>query len=138
MSSAFRAYARVALARRDAPGRNRSSRGFAPATRRISRPCPALLVSTPNSPEARAFLAAIHPDVAIARCKVILKPRSSSSRASARSSSTLASARVSQRARLLLGLANRDLDRVGFTLLQVDKGWIPARSICRRRTTSTK
>ncbi len=84
---------------------------------------PRLFVSTPNSPEARQFLAELKPDLAIARCKVILKPEIFEQ---PRVGTFVLHPGICPEYRNAHGcfwaLANRDLDRVGFTLLRVDKG----------------
>jgi methionyl-tRNA formyltransferase len=84
---------------------------------------PRLVVSRPNSDEARDFLAALRPDLAIARCKVILKrdifeiPRVGT---------FVLHPGICPEYRNAHGcfwaLANRDLARVGMTLLRVDPG----------------
>ena len=84
---------------------------------------PRLVVSTPNSREARVFLAALQPDLAIARCKVILKPEIFEQ---PRVGTFVLHPGICPEYRNAHGcfwaLANRDLDRVGMTLLRVDTG----------------
>src|SRR5678816_3466146 len=70
---AFRLYARLRLA-----GRERAWKEAEIAQLRRRYPAdvtavPRIIVSTPNSDEARAFLEELRPDLAIARCKIILK-----------------------------------------------------------------
>jgi folate-dependent phosphoribosylglycinamide formyltransferase PurN len=84
---------------------------------------PRVVVTNPNTEEVKTFLERLSPDVLIARCKFILKPG------------------IFERARVgafalhpgicpeyrnahgcFWALANRDLDRVGMTLLKIDKG----------------
>jgi hypothetical protein len=80
-------------------------------------------VANPNSEAAQVFLNSVRPDIVIARCKFILKPE------------IFALARVGAFALhpgfcpeyrnahgCFWALANRDLDRVGMTLLKIDKG----------------
>src|SRR5688572_28697051 len=70
---AFRAYARLASSRHDARWEDDQIarlRSRYPAD--LDR-VPRLVVSCPNSAEARAFLQSVKPDLTIARCKVILK-----------------------------------------------------------------
>ena len=69
---AFRAIARVVHGRRDREWEKEQLdrlRSQYPAD--LSQ-VPALTVSSPNSAEARAFLKSVQPDLAIARCKVLL------------------------------------------------------------------
>src|SRR5687767_12861384 len=70
---AFRAYARVFLRARDeAWKRAQLTRLRAAYPTDLDR-VPRLTVASPNSAAAREFIARLQPDVAIARCKVILK-----------------------------------------------------------------
>jgi methionyl-tRNA formyltransferase len=120
---AFRAYARLRLAGRDAAWKEE-------AVRRLRERCPAdlnavprLVVSSPNSEEARAFIAGVRPDVAIARCKVILKREVFEL---PRAGTFVMHPGICPEYRNAHGcfwaLVNRDLDRVGMTLLRVDAG----------------
>lgn len=120
---AFRAYARLAHQASDA-------RWEAEAIDEIRRRYPAnlddvprLTVPSPNSSEAQAFLEQLRPDVVIARCKVLLRqdifeiPRAGT---------FVLHPGVCPEYRNAHGcfwaLANRDLNRVGMTLLRVDAG----------------
>ena len=120
---AFRAYARARLTAGDEAWK-------AAAVARLRERYPANLasvpridVSSPNSEEARQFLQALRPDLAIARCKVILKrdifeiPRVGT---------FVMHPGICPEYRNAHGcfwaLVNRDLDRVGMTLLKVDAG----------------
>jgi len=84
---------------------------------------PRLVVSTPNSAEARAFLQERRPDLAIARCKVILKREIFEI---PRVGTFVMHPGICPEYRNAHGcfwaLVNRDLDRVGMTLLKVDAG----------------
>jgi hypothetical protein len=84
---------------------------------------PRLVVDDPNSAEALDFLTARQPDVVIARCKVILKPAIFSI---ARAGTFALHPGICPEYRNAHGcfwaLANRDLDRVGMTLLRIDAG----------------
>jgi hypothetical protein len=120
---AFRAYARVVLARGDAAWKEREIerlRARYPAT---LRSVPRVVVSTPNSPEARQFLADLRPDLAIARCKVILEPEIFEQ---PRVGTFVLHPGICPEYRNAHGcfwaLANRDMHRVGMTLLRVDRG----------------
>jgi methionyl-tRNA formyltransferase len=120
---AFRAYARLFLAARDDAWKEAQL-----ARLRADYPAdldavPQLVVSSPNSAAAREFIARLRPDLAIARCKVILKrdifelPRLGT---------FVLHPGICPEYRNAHGcfwaLANRDLDRVGMTLLRVDPG----------------
>jgi formyl transferase-like protein len=120
---AYRIYARLVLAAGDEAWK----RG---ALRRLRQRYPAelgnvprLIVASPNSEAAREFLALLAPDLLIARCKFILKP------------SVFGLARVGAFALhpgicpeyrnahgCFWALVNRDLQRVGMTLLRLDEG----------------
>jgi hypothetical protein len=120
---AFRAYARVALAGRDAAWKEAQLARLRTAYPARLDDVPQLVVSSPNSAEAKAFLAGLRPDLAIARCKVILSrdifdlPRLGT---------FVLHPGICPEYRNAHGcfwaLANRDLDRVGMTLLRVDAG----------------
>ena len=120
---AFRAYARLCLSAGDA-------RWTEAAIERLRRLYPAdldavptIVVASPNDDEAREFLAGLRPDVAIARCKVILKPAVF---ALPRVGTFVLHPGICPEYRNAHGcfwaLVNRDLDRVGMTLLRVDAG----------------
>ncbi len=120
---AFRVYQAIALASSDQAWR----------AQELSRLCvrypadltnvPRIVVSDPNSDEARGFLTAVHPDLVIARCKFILKPAIFSI---ARAGTYALHPGICPEYRNAHGcfwaLANRDLERVGMTLLRIDKG----------------
>jgi folate-dependent phosphoribosylglycinamide formyltransferase PurN len=84
---------------------------------------PSVVVSDPNSDEARDFLTSMSPDLVIARCKFILKPAIFSI---ARAGTYALHPGICPEYRNAHGcfwaLANRDLERVGMTLLRIDKG----------------
>jgi len=120
---AFRAYARLRLS-------GREGRWTRQAVRRLRARYPAdldavprIVVSDPNSDEARAFMSGLRPDVVVARCKVILTrdvfelPRVGT---------FVMHPGICPEYRNAHGcfwaLANRDLGRVGMTLLRVDAG----------------
>ena len=120
---AFRAYARVALARGDAAWKEAALERLRARYPANLDDVPRVYVETPNAPEAQAFLEQIRPDLAIARCKFILKraifevPRVGT---------FVMHPGICPEYRNAHGcfwaLVNRDLDRVGMTLLRVDPG----------------
>jgi len=120
---AFRAYARLVHAADDA----RWERAAVAELRRrypaSLDTVPRLTVRSPNSSEARAFLQRLQPDLVVARCKVLLRkdvfeiPRAGT---------FVLHPGICPEYRNAHGcfwaLANRDLTRVGMTLLRVDAG----------------
>ena len=120
---AFRAYARLASSRHDTRWQDeqieRLRRRYPADLDRVPR----LVVSCPNSAEARAFLQDLTPDLAIARCKVILTRETYDI---PRAGTFVLHPGICPEYRNAHGcfwaLANRDLDRVGMTLLRVDAG----------------
>jgi hypothetical protein len=120
---AFRAYARVAHASRDAAWAHAALARLRSAYPARLDEVPQLFVSSPNSADAKKFLENLRPDLAIARCKVILKrdvfeiPRVGT---------FVLHPGICPEYRNAHGcfwaLANRDLGRVGMTLLRVDPG----------------
>ena len=121
--AAFRAYSRLTLSRAD---RAWKEEALARLLRDYPAPLdgvPRVVVSSPNGPEARAFLDQLHPDIVIARCKVILKRQVY---ATPRLGTFVLHPGVCPEYRNAHGcfwaLTNRDLDRVGMTLLKVDDG----------------
>jgi folate-dependent phosphoribosylglycinamide formyltransferase PurN len=120
---AFRAFARLRHRAADARWINFE-------VRRLQRRYPArldtvprLTVSDPNCEAARAFIKALTPDLIIARCKFILKPAIYTL---ATHGSFALHPGICPEYRNSHGcfwaLANRDLDRVGMTLLKIDSG----------------
>lgn len=120
---AYRAYARLRLVRRDEAWK-------AAEVARLRRRYPAhleavprVVVSSPNSDEAREFLARMQPDLAIARCKVILKESIFSL---PRIGTFVLHPGICPEYRNAHGcfwaLTRRDFARVGMTLLRVDPG----------------
>jgi hypothetical protein len=84
---------------------------------------PVLTTKSPNSPINREFLAKLQPDLMIARCKVILKPEIFEI---PRLGTWVMHPGICPEYRNAHGcfwaLAERDLTRVGMTLLKVDRG----------------
>lgn len=120
---AFRFYYRLWLARADA-------RWVADEVARLRSRYPAspdevarLVVADPNTQEVQSFLRQLQPDLTIARCKFILRPEIFEI---PRAGTVVLHPGICPEYRNAHGcfwaLANRDLKRVGMTLLRVDKG----------------
>ena len=120
---AFRAYARLRLAGRDASWKTQAVRRLRERYPADLSGVPRIVVSSPNGEDARAFLAGLQPDVALARCKVILKREVYEL---PRVGTFVMHPGICPEYRNAHGcfwaLVNRDLDRVGMTLLRVDAG----------------
>ena len=120
---AFRMYARVRLARGTAAWTRseleRLRRRYPVALDHV----PTLQVADPNDPSAQAFIASLAPDLIVARCKFILKPEIFEL---ARHGTFALHPGICPEYRNAHGcfwaLAQRDLDRVGMTLLRIDRG----------------
>jgi len=120
---AFRAFARLRLARRDAAWKESELQRLRQRYPADLESVPSIVVSSPNSDESRTFIERLRPDIAIARCKVILKraifevPRTGT---------FVMHPGICPEYRNAHGcfwaLARRDLHRVGMTLLRVDPG----------------
>jgi hypothetical protein len=84
---------------------------------------PRVVVNNPNSERARSFIAGLAPDLIIARCKFILKPAVFElARAGAFALHPGICPEYRNAHGCFWALANRDLDRVGMTLLKIDRG----------------
>jgi hypothetical protein len=120
---AFRAFARFRLARRDGAWKESELQRLRQRYPADLESVPRIVVSSPNSDESRTFIERLRPDIAIARCKVILKraifelPRAGT---------FVMHPGICPEYRNAHGcfwaLARRDLHRVGMTLLRVDPG----------------
>lgn len=120
---AFRAYYPFSLAKKDADWINEEAARLKERYPGRHDGVPQIVVTNPNSDEARRFLMDLKPDVMVARCKFILKP---------------AIYDVPKHGTFVLhpgicpeyrnshgcfwAMAERDLERVGMTLLKVDRG----------------
>ena len=120
---AFRAYARVAFASRDNAWKTVQLERLRERYRADIASLPQIVVATPNSRESREFLERLRPDLMIARCKYILKPEIFEV---PRAGTFVLHPGICPEYRNAHGcfwaLANRDLGRVGMTLLKVDRG----------------
>ena len=84
---------------------------------------PRVVVANPNSEATQAFLNSVRPDIVIARCKFILKPEIFSlPRVGAFALHPGICPEYRNAHGCFWALVNRDLDRVGMTLLKIDKG----------------
>jgi methionyl-tRNA formyltransferase len=120
---AFRVYRRLCLAARDAAWIERTVDEYRARYPADLDAVPRLVVSSPNSDQALAFLARLAPDVLVARCKVILKPAIFEQ---PRVGTFVLHPGICPEYRNAHGcfwaLVNRDLERVGMTLLRADAG----------------
>ena len=120
---AFRALARLVHGRRDREWEEAQLDRLRKRYPADLSQVPTLTVSSPNSVEARAFVETVQPDLAIARCKVLLDraiyeiPRTGT---------FVLHPGICPEYRNAHGcfwaLANRDISRVGMTLLRIDAG----------------
>ena len=120
---AFRAYARVRLARADAAWKEVAVARLMERYPADLASVPRIVVSSPNRDEARDFLIERAPDAVIARCKVILRRNIFEV---PRVGTFVLHPGICPEYRNAHGcfwaLVNRDLERVGMTLLKVDEG----------------
>jgi len=120
---AFRLYYRLFFARQD---RQWEESVIASISAKYAEPRPEtryLVTTSPNTEEGVAFLKQCDPDIVLARCKQILNERVFSI---PRRGTLVMHPGICPEYRNAHGcfwaLANRDLDKVGMTLLQIDKG----------------
>lgn len=120
---AYRVYYRLFLAGRDERWRREKLAKLSADFAEIPAETPILSTSSPNSEQAREFIEANRPDLVFARCKIILKEKIFSI---PKLGVFVAHPGVCPEYRNAHGcfwaLANGDLDRVGMTLLRIDKG----------------
>ena len=120
---AFRVYSRLWLARSAAAWSRREVDRLRARYPVPLDEVPSLRVADPNDPEVQAFIARLAPDLIIARCKFILKPEVFTL---ARHGAYAFHPGICPEYRNAHGcfwaLAERDLDRVGMTLLRIDSG----------------
>jgi len=120
---AFRAYYRLRHARADAAWSAQEVDRLRERYPARLDAVPRLIAADPNTEEVRRFLAELQPDLVIARCKFILKPEVFTI---ARTGTFVLHPGICPEYRNAHGcfwaLVQEDLDRVGMTLLRVDKG----------------
>jgi hypothetical protein len=121
--AAFRAYARLFLSGHDEAWKRTTLARLRAIYPAALEDVPQLVVSNPNSADARQFLEGLQPDMVVARCKVILRPEIFEI---PRLGTYVLHPGICPEYRNAHGcfwaLANRDLGRVGMTLLRVDRG----------------
>jgi methionyl-tRNA formyltransferase len=120
---AFRLYYRLVHAKRDRHWEERRLEQICAAYPQLSASLPVLHTSSPNSKEAVEFIRKNSPDIMVARCKTLL----SESVFSIPSCGTyVMHPGICPEYRNAHGcfwaMANGDLERVGMTLLRIDKG----------------
>lgn len=120
---ACRVYSAIVLARRDGHWKERALMRLRARFRADLSRVRRVVVSDPNSLEARAFLSELKPDLLLARCKFLLKPEVFN--APAKGTFVLHPG-ICPEYRNAHGcfwaLVNRDHARVGMTLLKIDEG----------------
>jgi hypothetical protein len=120
---AFRLFYRLWLAKRDqrweANVRDKLSRRY----QGVPRSVPRILTQNPNSPQVERFIRDCQPDLMVARCRVLLEEQIFSIPSLG---TFVMHPGITPEYRNSHGcfwaLANRDLDRVGLTLLRIDRG----------------
>jgi methionyl-tRNA formyltransferase len=120
---AFRLYYRLFLAAKDRSWESQELQGKSLVYRELPSTVPILKTPSPNSAESEAFIRKANPDIVVARCKFLLKE----SVFSIPSKGTLVMhPGICPEYRNAHGcfwaLANRDMKKVGMTLLKIDKG----------------
>src|SRR5439155_9492934 len=120
---AFRFYYRIFLVGKDQRWERQELRQKCLTYGDIASDTAILKTSSPNSQETETFIRSMNPDIVLARCKVLLKESVFS--ISARGTFVMHPG-ICPEYRNAHGcfwaLANRDLNKVGMTLLRVDRG----------------
>jgi hypothetical protein len=120
---AFRAYYGLFLNGRDSAWVTRTLDDLGTRHPAVPATCEQLVTHDPNGPDVQAFLERLQPDFMVARCKRILKERIF---AVPRAGTYVLHPGICPEYRNAHGcfwaLAKRDLDKVGLTLLRIDKG----------------
>ena len=122
-SLAFRAYYPLTIARRDADWINEEAARIKARYPADLEGIPEVVVSNPNDDAVRKFLEDVKPDIMIARCKFILKQAIFSV---PKHGTFVLHPGICPEYRNSHGcfwaMAERDLDRVGMTMLKMDRG----------------
>ena len=120
---AFRIYYRLLLARKDRSWERRKLQECCRTYPQLSPHTPVLKTSSPNTLEVEQFIQRLRPDLVIARCKTLLKESVFSIPAKG---TFVMHPGICPEYRNAHGcfwaLANDDLEKVGMTLLRIDKG----------------
>jgi len=120
---AFRLYYRLGQAKSDEAWIDQEVRRLRARYPAALTEVPRILAADPNGEDVAGFLKGLHPDMVIARCKFILKPEIFGI---ATAGTFIFHPGICPEYRNAHGcfwaLVNRDLDRVGMTLLRADKG----------------
>jgi len=120
---AYRLYHRVVWQGRDAAYERSTLDRIARTYPELPRDLPVHTTETPNSADTREFLEKVRPDMVIARCKVLLKPEIFEIPPVG---TFVMHPGICPEYRNAHGcfwaLANRDVDKVGMTLLKIDRG----------------
>jgi Formyl transferase len=120
---AFRLYYSTFLSRADRKWEARELEKLCRVYPPLSPEIPVLYTHSPNTPEAKRFIENLQPDILIARCKTLLKENIFSIPLKG---TLVMHPGICPEYRNAHGcfwaLANGDLDRVGMTLLRIDRG----------------
>jgi hypothetical protein len=120
---AFRLYYRIFLAAKDQRWERQELREKSLVYGDIAASTAIFKTPSPNTPETEAFIRRLSPDLVLARCKVLLKESVFSIPAKG---TFVMHPGICPEYRNAHGcfwaLANRDLNKVGMTLLRIDKG----------------
>lgn len=120
---AFRIYYRLFLRSRDKQWESRQVQANCAKYSEIPASTPVLRTPSPNAPEVEDFIRRAGPDIVLARCKTLLKESIFSI---PRTGTFVMHPGICPEYRNAHGcfwaMANGDLDRVGMTLLRIDKG----------------
>ena len=120
---AFRAYYNLLIARKDAAWSQEKLHELILRYPELPKDLPRLYTHSPNAPEAEGFIRRLRPEIVLARCKFILKERIFEIPAKG---TWVMHPGICPEYRNAHGcfwaLANRDLKKVGLTLLKIDSG----------------
>jgi len=120
---AFRLFYKLALAHPDQAWTEATLQSLVKRYTEVPATCRILETESPNSAETIQLVTEVQPDLILARCKTILKERVFGV---AKKGTFVMHPGICPEYRNAHGcfwaLANRDLDKVGMTLLQIDKG----------------